>query len=144
MTNIITTEVKNTITNIAAFGRASVTRFEQSGDIVYFDIDTCDVLEVTAVAKTLAKWLDGKYCNIYVERFCSTDCTTIAIENPIMTQDEDGVKTDRQGRVREGASFVEEMNTHEADGMEIATYWDQTKSGAFRDWVGKRLVGAEG
>ena len=141
MTNIITTEVKNTITNIAAFGRASVTRFEQDGDTVYFDIDTCDVLEVTAVAKTLAKWLDGKYCNIYVERFCSTDCTTIAIENPIMRQDGD-VRIDRQDRVRTGDCFIEEMNTHEADGFTIAEVWDKTATGAFRNFHTNKFVGA--
>jgi len=140
MTNIDTDTV-NTISNIAAFGRASVTRWNQDGDVLSFDIDTQDHKAVAAVVKTLAVWLKGKDQDIYVERFCSSDCTTIAIENPIMRQDGD-VRIDRQDRVRTGDCFIEEMNTHEADGFTIAEVWDKTATGAFRNFHTNKFVGA--
>ena len=97
----VSANLVNTISNIAAYGRASVTRWDQTGDVLSFDIDTHDHREVACIAKTLAHWLAGKNQDIYVERFVSSDSTTIAIENPILKQPKMfGEVTDRQGNVR--------------------------------------------
>jgi hypothetical protein len=139
----VSANLVNTISNIAAYGRASVTRWDQTGDVLSFDIDTHDHREVAAVAKTLAHWLAGKNQDIYVERFVSSDCTTIAIENPILKQPVPfGEVKDRQDRVRDGSCTVQEMNTHEADGFTIAEVWANMGTGAFRDFTKDTIVSA--
>jgi hypothetical protein len=111
--------------------------------VLSFDIDTHDHREVAAVAKTLAHWLAGKNQDIYVERFVSSDCTTIAIENPILKQPVPfGEVKDRQDRVRDGSCTVQEMNTHEADGFTIAEVWANMGTGAFRDFTKDTIVSA--
>ena len=139
----VSANLVNTISNIAAYGRASVTRWDQTGDVLSFDIDTHDHREVAAIAKTLAHWLAGKNQDIYVERFVSSDSTTIAIENPILKQPKlFGEVKDRQDRVRDGSCIVKEMNTHEADGFTIAQVWADVGTGAFRDFTKNEIVSA--
>ena len=145
--------VINTINNISAFGRAHASEYDFSIDNeVSFTIDTSDVKDVSAIVKTMCVWLKGKNQNIYVERFCNMNESSITIVNPMLrTQDmdDDGnpipSKTiDYDDNVRDGSCIVQEINEHEADGHIIADIWDQVKPGAFRDWVSNTLVRVDG
>ena len=145
--------VINTINNISAFGRAHASEYDFSiDDEVSFTIDTSDVEEVSAIVKTMCVWLKGKNQNIYVERFCNMNESSITIVNPMLrTQDmdDDGnpipyTTIDYDDNVRDGSCIVQEINEHEADGHIIADIWDQVKPGAFRDWVSDSLVSVEG
>ena len=145
--------VINTINNISAFGRAHASEYDFSIDNeVSFTIDTSDVKDVSAIVKTMCVWLKGKNQNIYVERFCNMNESSIKIVNPMLrTQDmdDDGnpipyVTIDYDDNVRDGSCIVQEINEHEADGHIIADIWDQVKPGAFRDWVSNTLVRVDG
>ena len=145
--------VINTINNISAFGRAHASEYDFSIDNeVSFTIDTSDVEEVSAIVKTMCVWLKGKNQNIYVERFCNMNESSITIVNPMLrTQDMDddgnpipSETIDYDDNVRDGTCFVQEINEHEADGHIIADIWDQVKPGAFRDWVSNTLVRVDG
>ena len=147
------TNVINTINNISAFGRAHASEYDFSiDDEVSFTIDTSDVKDVSAIVKTMCVWLKGKNQNIYVERFCNMNESSITIVNPMLrTQDmdDDGnpipyVTIDYDDNVRDGSCLVQEINEHEADGHIIADIWDQVKPGAFRDWVSNTLVRVDG
>ena len=145
--------VINTINNISAFGRAHASEYDFSIDNeVSFTIDTSDVKDVSAIVKTMCVWLKGKNQNIYVERFCNMNESSITIVNPMLrTQDMDddgnpipSETIDYDDNVRDGSCFVQEINEHEADGHIIADIWDQVKPGAFRDWVSNTLVRVDG
>ena len=147
------TNVINTINNISAFGRAHASEYDFSIDNeISFTIDTSDVEEVSAIVKTMCVWLKGKNQNIYVERFCNMNESSITIVNPMLRtkdMDDDGnpipsETIDYDDNVRDGSCFVQEINEHEADGHIIADIWDQVKPGAFRDWVSDSLVSVEG
>ena len=147
------TNVINTINNISAFGRAHASEYDFSiDDEVSFTIDTSDVKEVSAIVKTMCVWLKGKNQNIYVERFCNSNESSITIVNPMLRtkdMDDDGnpipsETIDYDDNVRDGSCFVQEVNEHEADGHIIADIWDQVKPGAFRDWVSNTLVRVDG
>ena len=147
------TNVINTINNISAFGRAHASEYDFSIDNeVSFTIDTSDVEEVSAIVKTMCVWLKGKNQNIYVERFCNMNESSITIVNPMLRtkdMDDDGnpipsETIDYDDNVRDGSCFVQEINEHEADGHIIADIWDQVKPGAFRDWVSNTLVRVDG
>jgi hypothetical protein len=145
--------VINTINNISAFGRAHASEYDFSIDNeVSFTIDTSDVEEVSAIVKTMCVWLKGKNQNIYVERFCNMNESSITIVNPMLRtkdMDDDGnpipsETIDYDDNVRDGSCHVQEINEHEADGHIIADIWDQVKPGAFRDWVSNTLVRVDG
>ena len=145
--------VINTINNISAFGRAHASEYDFSIDNeISFTIDTSDVEEVSAIVKTMCVWLKGKNQNIYVERFCNMNESSITIVNPMLRtkdMDDDGnpipsETIDYDDNVRDGSCFVQEINEHEADGHIIADIWDQVKPGAFRDWVSNTLVRVDG
>ena len=145
--------VINTINNISAFGRAHASEYDFSIDNeVSFTIDTSDVKDVSAIVKTMCVWLKGKNQNIYVERFCNMNESSITIVNPMLrTKDMDDngnpvpyTTIDYDDNVRDGSCFVQEINEHEADGHIIADIWDQVKPGAFRDWVSNTLVRVDG
>ena len=147
------TNIINTINNISAFGKAHA--FEYNFEVdneVSFTVDTSDVKEVSAIVKTLCVWLKGKNQNIYVERFCNSNESSITIVNPMLRtkdMDDDGnpipsETIDYDDNVRDGSCFVQEVNEHEADGHIIADIWDQVKPGAFRDWVSNTLVRVDG
>ena len=145
--------VINTINNISAFGRAHASEYDFSIDNeVSFTIDTSDVKDVSAIVKTMCVWLKGKNQNIYVERFCNMNESSITIVNPMLrteTMDDDGNPIpskviDYDDNVRDGSCIVQEINEHEADGHIIADIWDQVKPGAFRDWVSNTLVRVDG
>ena len=145
--------VINTINNISAFGRAHASEYDFSIDNeVSFTIDTSDVKDVSAIVKTMCVWLKGKNQNIYVERFCNMNESSITIVNPMLrTQDMDddgnpipSETIDYDDNVRDGSCIVQEINEHEADGHIIADIWDQVKPGAFRDWVSNTLVRVDG
>ena len=147
------TNIINTINNISAFGRAHASEYDFSiDDEVSFTVDTSDVKEVSAIVKTLCVWLKGKNQNIYVERFCNSNESSITIVNPMLRtkdMDDDGnpipsETIDYDDNVRDGSCFVQEVNEHEADGHIIADIWDQVKPGAFRDWVSNTLVRVDG
>ena len=147
------TNVINTINNISAFGRAHASEYDFSiDDEVSFTIDTSDVKEVSAIVKTMCVWLKGKNQNIYVERFCNSNESSITIVNPMLrTKDMDdngnpvpSETIDYDDNVRDGSCHVQEINEHEADGHIIADIWDQVKPGAFRDWVSNTLVRVDG
>ena len=147
------TNVINTINNISAFGRAHASEYDFSiDDEVSFTIDTSDVKEVSAIVKTMCVWLKGKNQNIYVERFCNMNESSITIVNPMLRtkdMDDDGnpipsETIDYDDNVRDGSCFVQEINEHEADGHIIADIWDYVKPGAFRDWVSNTLVRVDG
>ena len=145
--------VINTINNISAFGRAHASEYDFSIDNeVSFTIDTSDVKDVSAIVKTMCVWLKGKNQNIYEERFCNMNESSITIVNPMLrTQDMDddgnpipSETIDYDDNVRDGSCHVQEINEHEADGHIIADIWDQVKPGAFRDWVSNTLVRVDG
>ena len=145
--------VINTINNISAFGRAHASEYDFSIDNeVSFTIDTSDVKDVSAIVKTMCVWLKGKNQNIYVERFCNMNESSITIVNPMLRtrdMDDDGnpvpyTTIDYDDNVRDGSCLVQEINEHEADGHIIADIWDQVKPGAFRDWVSNTLVRVDG
>ena len=145
--------VINTINNISAFGRAHASEYDFSIDNeVSFTIDTSDVKDVSAIVKTMCVWLKGKNQNIYVERFCNMNESSITIVNPMLrTKDLDdngkpimSTVIDYEDNVRDGSCIVQEINEHEADGHIIADIWDQVKPGAFRDWVSNTLVRVDG
>ena len=145
--------VINTINNISAFGRAHASEYDFSIDNeVSFTIDTSDVKDVSAIVKTMCVWLKGKNQNIYVERFCNMNESSITIVNPMLrteNMDDDGnpiplTVIDYDDNVRDGSCIVQEINEHEADGHIIADIWDQVKPGAFRDWVSNTLVRVDG
>ena len=145
--------VINTINNISAFGRAHASEYDFSIDNeVSFTIDTSDVKDVSAIVKTMCVWLKGKNQNIYVERFCNMNESSITIVNPMLRtkdMDDDGnpipsETIDYDDNVRDGSCLVQEINEHEADGHIIADIWDQVKPGAFRDWVSNTLVRVDG
>ena len=145
--------VINTINNISAFGRAHASEYDFSIDNeVSFTIDTSDVKDVSAIVKTMCVWLKGKNQNIYVERFCNMNESSITIVNPMLrTRDMDDngnpvpyTTIDYDDNVRDGSCLVQEINEHEADGHIIADIWDQVKPGAFRDWVSNTLVRVDG
>ena len=147
------TNVINTINNISAFGRAHASEYDFSiDDEVSFTIDTSDVKDVSAIVKTMCIWLKGKNQNIYVERFCNSNESSITIVNPMLRtkdMDDDGnpipsETIDYDDNVRDGSCHVQEINEHEADGHIIADIWDQVKPGAFRDWVSNTLVRVDG
>ena len=138
------TNVINTINNISAFGRAHASEYDFSiDDEVSFTIDTSDVKEVSAIVKTMCVWLKGKNQNIYVERFCNSNESSITIVNP-MLRTKDSETIDYDDNERDGSCHVQEINEHEADGHIIADIWDQVKPGAFRDWVSNTLVRVDG
>ena len=145
--------VINTINNISAFGKAHAFEYDFSVDNeVSFTVDTSDVKEVSAIVKTMCVWLKGKNQNIYVERFCNSNESSITIVNPMLRtkdMDDDGnpipsETIDYDDNVRDGSCHVQEINEHEADGHIIADIWDQVKPGAFRDWVSNTLVRVDG
>ena len=147
------TNVINTINNISAFGRAHA--FEYNFEVdneISFTVDTSDCEAVASIVKTLCVWLKGKNQNIYVERFCYMNESSITIVNPMLRtkdMDDDGnpipsETIDYDDNVRDGSCFVQEVNEHEADGHIIADIWDQVKPGAFRDWVSNTLVRVDG
>ena len=147
------TNVINTINNISPFGRAHASEYDFSiDDEVSFTIDTSDVKEVSAIVKTMCVWLKGKNQNIYVERFCNSNESSITIVNPMLRtkdMDDDGnpipyTTIDYDDNERDGSCHVQEINEHEADGHIIADIWDQVKPGAFRDWVSNTLVRVDG
>ena len=147
------TNVINTINNISAFGRAHASEYDFSiDDEVSFTVDTSDTADVAAIVKTMCVWLKGKNQNIYVERFCNMNESSITIVNPMLRtkdMDDDGnpipsETIDYDDNVRDGSCFVQEVNEHEADGHIIADIWDQVKPGAFRDWVSNTLVRVDG
>ena len=156
MTNIYRKDQNSvflTIQNISAYGRCKASEFDFSVDNeVSFTIDSSDCEQVTAVVKTLQVWLKGKNQNIYVERFCNMNESSITIVNPMLrteNMDDDGnpiplTVIDYDDNVRDGSCLVQEINEHEADGHIIADIWDQVKPGAFRDWVSDSLVSVEG
>ena len=156
MTNIYRKDQNSvflTIQNISAYGRCKASEFDFSVDNeVSFTIDSSDCEQVTAVVKTLQVWLKGKNQNIYVERFCNMNESSITIVNPMLrteNMDDDGnpiplTVIDYDDNVRDGSCIVQEINEHEADGHIIADIWDQVKPGAFRDWVSDSLVSVEG
>ena len=145
--------VINTINNISAFGRAHASEYDFSiDDEVSFTVDTSDTADVAAIVKTMCVWLKGKNQNIYVERFCNMNESSITIVNPMLRtkdMDDDGnpipsETIDYDDNVRDGSCFVQEVNEHEADGHIIADIWDQVKPGAFRDWVSNTFVSVDG
>ena len=147
------TNIINTINNISAFGKAHAFEYNLEVDNeVSFTVDTSDVKEVSAIVKTLCVWLKGKNQNIYVERFCNSNESSITIVNPMLRtkdMDDDGnpipsETIDYDDNVIDGSCFVQEINEHEADGHIIADIWDQVKPGAFRDWVSNTLVRVDG
>ena len=147
------TNVINTINGISAFGRAHAFEYNFDTDNeVSFTVDTSDTKEVAAIVKTLCVWLKGKNQNIYVERFCNMNESSIVIVNPMLrTKDLDdngkpimSTVIDYEDNVRDGSCIVQEINIHEADGDQIANHWKDTKPGAFRDWVSDSLVSVEG
>ena len=147
------TNVINTINNISAFGRAHASEYDFSIDNeISFTIDTSDVEEVSAIVKTMCVWLKGKNQNIYVERFCNMNESSITIVNPMLrTQDMDddgnpipSTTIDYDDNVRDGSCLVQEINEHEADGHIIADIWDQVKPGAFVDYVTDNIVTVDG
>ena len=147
------TNVINTINSISAFGRAHPSEYDFSIDNeVSFTVDTSDVKEVSAIVKTLCVWLKGKNQNIYVERFCNMNESSITIVNPMLRtkdMDDNGNPVpykviDSEDNVRDGSCLVQEINEHEADGHIIADIWDYVKPGAFRDWVSNTLVRVDG
>ena len=147
------TNVINTINSISAFGRAHASEYDFSiDDEVSFTVDTSDTADVAAIVKTMCVWLKGKNQNIYVERFCNMNESSITIVNPMLrTRDMDDngnpvpyTTIDYDDNVRDGSCLVQEINEHEADGHIIADIWDQVKPGAFRDWVSDSLVSVEG
>ena len=129
-----------------------VSNISISDDEVSFTIDTSDVKDVSAIVKTMCVWLKGKNQNIYVERFCNMNESSITIVNPMLRtkdMDDDGnpipsETIDYDDNVRDGSCHVQEINEHEADGHIIADIWDQVKPGAFRDWVSNTLVRVDG
>ena len=147
------TNVINTINSISAFGRAHASEYDFSIDNeVSFTVDTSDTADVAAIVKTMCVWLKGKNQNIYVERFCNMNESSITIVNPMLRtkdMDDDGNPVpsetiDYDDNVRDGSCHVQEINEHEADGHIIADIWDQVKPGAFRDWVSDSLVSVDG
>ena len=147
------TNVINTINSISAFGRAHASEYDFSIDNeVSFTVDTSDVQEVSAIVKTLCVWLKGKNQNIYVERFCNMNESSITIVNPMLrTKDLDdngkpimSTVIDYEDNVRDGSCIVQEINEHEADGHIIADIWDQVKPGAFIDYVTNNVVKVDG
>ena len=147
------TNVINTINNISAFGRAHASEYDFSIDNeISFTIDTSDVEEVSAIVKTMCVWLKGKNQNIYVERFCNMNESSITIVNPMLrteNMDDDGnpipsTVIDYDDNVRDGSCLVQEINEHEADGHIIADIWDQVKPGAFIDYVTNNIVKVDG
>ena len=147
------TNVINTINNISAFGRAHASEYDFSIDNeISFTIDTSDVEEVSAIVKTMCVWLKGKNQNIYVERFCNMNESSITIVNPMLrteNMDDDGnpiplTVIDYDDNVRDGSCIVQEINEHEADGHIIADIWDQVKPGAFIDYVTNNIVKVDG
>ena len=146
------TNVINTINSISAFGRAHCSEYDFSIDNeVSFTVDTSDTADVASIVKTLCVWLKGKNQNIYVERFCNMNESSITIVNPMLRtkdMDDDGnpipsETIDYDDNVRDGSCHVQEINEHEADGHIIADIWDQVKPGAFRDWVSDSLVSVD-
>ena len=156
MTNIYRKDQNSvflTIQNISAYGRCKASEFDFSvGNEVSFIIDSSDCEQVTAVVKTLQVWLKGKNQNIYVERFCNMNESSITIENPMLrTKDMDdngnpipSKVIDYEDNVRDGSCIVQEINIHEADGDEIANWWDKVKPGAFVDYVTDNIVTVDG
>ena len=147
------TNVINTINSISALGRAHPSEYDFSIDNeVSFTVDTSDTADVASIVKTLCVWLKGKNQNIYVERFCNMNESSITIVNPMLrTRDMDDngnpvpyTTIDYDDNVRDGSCHVQEINEHEADGHIIADIWDQVKPGAFRDWVSDSLVSVDG
>ena len=147
------TNVINTINNISAFGRAHASEYDFSIDNeISFTIDTSDCEEVAAIVKTMCVWLKGKNQNIYVERFCNMNESSITIVNPMLrteNMDDDGnpiplTVIDYDDNVRDGSCLVQEINEHEADGHIIADIWDQVKPGAFIDYVTNNIVKVDG
>ena len=156
MTNIYRKDQNSvflTIQNISAYGRCKASEFDFSvGNEVSFIIDSSDCEQVSAVCKTLCVWLKGKNQNIYVERFCNMNESSIIIVNPMLrteTLDDDGNPIpskviDYEDNVRDGSCIVQEINIHEADGDEIANWWDKVKPGAFVDYVTDNIVTVDG
>ena len=147
------TNVINTINNISAFGRAHASEYDFSiDDEVSFTVDTSDTADVAAIVKTMCVWLKGKNQNIYVERFCNMNESSITIVNPMLrTRDMDDngnpvpyTTIDYDDNVRDGSCIVQEINEHEADGHIIADIWDQVKPGAFIDYVTNNIVKVDG
>jgi hypothetical protein len=147
------TNVINTINNISAYGKAHAFEYNFDTDNeVSFTVDTSDTKEVAAIVKTLCVWLKGKNQNIYVERFCNMNESSIVIVNPMLrTKDLDdngkpvmSTVIDYEDNERDGSCIVQEINIHEADGDQIANHWKDTKPGAFRDWVSNTLVRVDG
>ena len=147
------TNVINTINSISAFGRAHASEYDFSiDDEVSFTVDTSDTADVAAIVKTMCVWLKGKNQNIYVERFCNMNESSITIVNPMLrteNMDDDGnpiplTVIDYDDNVRDGSCLVQEINEHEADGHIIADIWDQVKPGAFVDYVTDNIVTVDG
>ena len=82
-------------------------------NMIDIDIPTADTQVISQVVDSIDKWLGNKNQNIYVERF-GDECTTIAIENPILRDKQDGTVIDLMDRDRTGyANFIQEINCHE-------------------------------
>ena len=82
-------------------------------NMIDIDIPTADTNVIAQVVDAIDKFLGNKNQNIYVERF-GDESTTIAIENPILRQKEDGTVIDLEDRDRTGyANFIQEINCHE-------------------------------
>ena len=82
-------------------------------NMIDIDIPTADTNVIAQVVDAIDKFLGNANQNIYVERF-GFESSTIAIENPILRQNEDGTVIDLQDRDRTGyANFIQEINCHE-------------------------------
>ena len=82
-------------------------------NMIDIDIPTADTQVIAQVVDAIDKFLGNANRNIYVERF-GFESSTIAIENPILRQNEDGTVIDLQDRDRTGyANFIQEINCHE-------------------------------
>ena len=100
----IASKEKQMINLIAGWGRASASEISASNTQVQFDIDTSDVENTAAIMKSLHAWLGNSF-NYWVERFVNLNESTVVIET-------------------NGNGKMEEFNTHETDGTEIATIYN--------------------
>ena len=82
-------------------------------NIIDIDIPSTDGHVICSVLNTLDSYIGDKNQDFYVERFMGINSTTIAIENPVLTQKMLKV-TDSQGRDRSDfKNTFTEINTHE-------------------------------
>ena len=82
-------------------------------NIIDIDIPSTDGHVICSVLNTLNDYIGNKNQDFYVERFMGCGSTTIAIENPVLTQNMIKI-TDSQGRDRSDfKNTFTEINTHE-------------------------------